>query len=131
MDKTVWRAGALGIIAVGFSVHLAFAQSAEDLAAAAKSAPGTAAFDKLLAKLPAVKTKDANGIVRQYYIIEGDIRATPQQVFNWASEKSSGNAATGASNSELIVLEEGGKKVFWPPGSRTLTYSVDTSSFRS
>jgi hypothetical protein len=131
MHRMIWRTGALGIIFLGFSVHVALAQSAEDLAAAAQSAPGLPAFDKLLAKLPSVKTKDAAGIERQYYIIEGDIRASAQQVFNWASEKSRSNAGSGAANSELIVLEEGGNKVFWPPDRRTLTYSVDRSTFRS
>lgn len=131
MSKATWRAGILGAMIVFFMTGAVFAQSAADVADAAKSAPGTPAFDRFLDKLPSIKTKDKFGNERRYHIIEGDILATPQQVFNWASEHSDSGSSARAANSELIVLAVNGKMIFWPPGQRTLTYSVERSTFDS
>jgi hypothetical protein len=81
--------------------------------------------------LPSVFTKDRYGVERQYYVVEGDVLANFQQVYGWASQRSEALSKGNPPNSELIVLEKGGKKVFWALGERSLTYDVDLSTFRS
>jgi hypothetical protein len=132
MNKRGWYARIFGVFVVAATTNATLSQTVEDLSAASESAPGTAEFDRLLERLPSVRTKDSLGIERQYYIIEGDILANVQQVYSWASERSKSKAErSSALNSELIVLEKGGEKVFWPRDRRTLTYSVDRSTFAS
>ena len=96
-----------------------------------KSGPEAPSFQKLLQTLPSVFTKDGFGIERQYYVIEGDVLANFQQVYSWISERSDSSPANKITNSELIVLEKGGKKIFWAADKRALTYDVDPSTFRS
>jgi hypothetical protein len=105
-----------------------------------------AAQRALLAVLPVV-TLSEGGARRTYYVFEGDILLSPEQVTamlrasvedaarlraidqRTRTRSKAGAPARKPSGLELVILRDQGRDVFWPKGSRALTYAVDRASF--
>jgi hypothetical protein len=85
-------------------------------------------FDAFLRKLPSLTV--GTETKRTYYILEGDLLLTREQVRS--SIQSYAKAPRPLlSSGELKVMMENGIPVFWPPENRLLTYAVDRRSFAS
>jgi hypothetical protein len=87
-----------------------------------------ALFQQFLKKLPTITL--GTQPQRTYYILEGDLLLTEQQVH--ASIRNYSDAPRPAlSSGELKVMMAGGKPVFWARDQRRLTYAVSRATFRS
>ena len=88
---------------------------------AARLRPGDeevrAAFLKLLPK------------VDDYYLLEGDLRMTEEEVIEYLIANGPSAASTQLVTPELVVNLHRGERDYYPVGSRTLTYFIDRSTF--
>lgn len=64
----------------------------------------------------------------QYYVVEGDLRMTEDEVIEYLAGRGNDGEAT-QQTPELVVNLHAGKPDFYPPGQRTLTYRVDRQTF--
>src|SRR5262249_56331914 len=88
-------------------------------------------FQEFLDKLPKVTLSEGEA-VRTYYVLEGDLLVTAQQVRAFVyAQKFGSQTATQQPSGELLVMTEGGKPVFWPKGKRHLTSSFARQTFPS
>jgi hypothetical protein len=88
-------------------------------------------FQQFLQRLPTATL--GTETKRTYYVFEGDLLLTKEQVRAALSFQAQGSqpAAGGVRSGELLVMVQGGKPVFWAKGNRALTYAVDRPSFPS
>jgi hypothetical protein len=94
------------------------------------------AFQRFLDKLPTIETGE--DIKRTYYVLEGDLRLTRQEVLARlktyladATTVTNATLPTGKGSEELYVMVKAGVPTKWPVGQRALTYAVKRSSFPS
>jgi hypothetical protein len=85
-------------------------------------------FEAFLRKLPSVTLGTETR--HTYYILEGDLLLTRQQVRSSIQTYAEGPRPPMPSG-ELKVMVENGAPVFWPPENRSLTYAIDRRSFAS
>jgi hypothetical protein len=109
-------------------------QLAKDLQAAVNDPDDTATLERALGDLPQFSYKDDEGIVHTYYVYEGDMLQTREQIrdaFRTVRNQRSGTVGPYLRSGELLVNTVNGKATIWPIGSRHLTYAVDRNSFPS
>jgi hypothetical protein len=85
-------------------------------------------FAAILAKLPTF-TVEQGGVLRRYYVYEGDLLLTRDEVRRALTSNPAREGGVQAFSPELIVSIVGGKPQFWPKTNRTLTYAIDRRSF--
>jgi subtilase family protein len=81
-----------------------------------------AAFDAFLATLPKVD---------EYYLLEGDLRMTEEEILEYLIAIGSIKARDAIVSPELVVNLYRGQADFYPPERRTLTYFIDRATFRN
>lgn len=86
-----------------------------------------ARFSAFLAKLPSFEVEQG-GVPRNYYVYEGDLLMTREEV-RQAVFAPKQRKADGSVSPELVVNIVSGRRQFWPKGQRALTYTVDRASF--
>ena len=87
-------------------------------------------FQEFLNKLPKVTLSDGQG-AHTYYVLEGDLLQTAQQVRAFVYGHSAGATTAAPNGGELLVMTQSEIRIFWPKGQRRLTYAIDKSSFPS
>ena len=87
-------------------------------------------FQEFLNKLPKITLSDSQAI-HTYYVLEGDLLQTAQQVRAFVYAHASGTGSTAPNGAELLVMTQNGVRIFWPKGHRKLTYAIDRNSFPS
>ncbi|WP_312251033.1 hypothetical protein [Sphingobium yanoikuyae] len=104
--------------------------TAEDYKAAIAEPDNEERFNAFLGKLSTFEVVEG-GALRRYYIVEGDLKLTREQVRAvLKARKSERVEATKTRLSpELIIATLNGKDQFWPKGKRSLTYAIDKKSF--
>lgn len=89
-----------------------------------------ARLQEFLDKLPTVETGGTTK--RIYYVLEGDLRLTREEVrarlYSYASSPSV-TQAQGAGSEELYVMMKAGVLAKWPKGKRALSYAIERASF--
>jgi hypothetical protein len=84
-------------------------------------------FQRFLNKLPTITVGQEK---RTYYVIEGDLRVTAEELRARLSSYAHGaQPASRSSSDELYVMTRNGKPVKWEKGDRKLTYAVNRKSF--
>lgn len=67
----------------------------------------------------------------EYYVVEGDIRLTEDELLEYLASQSAAQAPADASSELLVAMHNGERDYYRDPASRTLRYAVDRGSFRS
>lgn len=92
-----------------------------------------AALRAFLKQLPKIEVADENGGVREYYLVEGDVVATADEVeahLNELRKRTELNASAPPSGELLVITDSRGQPLFWERGKRHLTYAVKKASFQ-
>lgn len=92
-----------------------------------------AALRAFLGQLPKIEVADDNGGVREYYLIEGDVVATAEEVGAHLTElraRVAVNTPAPPSGELLVITDSRGQPLFWERGKRHLTYAVKKASFQ-
>jgi hypothetical protein len=101
--------------------------SRADYEAILKDPTNLALFESFVAKLPSVVVEH-EGVRRSLYLLEGDLLLTKEKVYAAILSHAEGSQPVKPTG-ELKVMTEGGNPVFWPKGSRSLTFAVNKASF--
>lgn len=101
-----------------------------DFAAVDANVADQAAFDRLLAGLPQIRFDD-EGTPRNYYLWEGDMLLSAEEIRAIIFAKKAGVVPARGSQELLLQLRSDGQPGHWLRGKRALTWAADCATFAS
>ncbi|UGY17922.1 hypothetical protein HAP48_0011100 [Bradyrhizobium septentrionale] len=106
------------------------AQSQDEYKAVLADPDNDGVFEAFLKKLPTISTTE-DGAARTYYLLEGDLLMSREQVKSTIQFQARGFQPATKPTGELLVMTKNGVPTFWAKGKRELTYAVARQSFSS